>query len=471
MPTSKPTAGAATTVYVWTWLPGETEPVVAGAVEPRGPLLPFYYANSYLARDNAIALYGPELPLREGWIEPNNALTISGCLRDGTPDAWGRRVIEARLGAAENSLTEPQYMLESGTNRFGAIDFQASPTDYVARVDGATLDELHEAAQRLQEGRPLSASMEEALVHGTTIGGARPKVLVEDSDGVQWIAKLSASSDTVFSVINAEATAMELARRAGITTSDTKVMTSLGRDVLLVRRFDRTASGERLHVVSGLTMAQEDELGARYVTYAGIMNVLREYGSEPKITGRDLFQRIAFNIAVGNSDDHARNHAAFWDGTHLTLTPAYDLAPGARSGDTSNQAMAFDQDGRVKASNFAALLSQAATYDLTQTRGREIIDELVDSIHENWEEATEQGRLRAADKRHLWGRQVLNPAAFYGYSATTSTGDQPRHARSAIGDQRRGKTTPRSNRTSFKAHEHGEAEGVHLTELTTEDDH
>lgn len=401
-------------VFVWTWLPGHREPVVAGRVEMRGGRMRFGYGASYLVREDAISLYGPELPLRPGWIEPRGALTMPGCLRDGTPDAWGRRVIEARVGADENSLSEIAYMLASGSNRLGALDFQADPERHLPRHDATSLDELHDAARRLQEGERLSTAAEEALVHGTSIGGARPKVLVSEPDGSQWIAKLSASSDAVFSVVNAEATALELARRAGIEVPESKVTRSLGRDVLLVRRFDRTVDGRRRHVVSGLTMAEEDEAGARYVTYPTILDVLREYGSNPERVGAELFDRVVLNMAISNSDDHARNHAAFWDGEHLTLTPAYDLAPGPRSGEISTQAMAFDRAG-TRESTFTAALRAAPVYGLTQQQGRDRIEAIVDSVRAHWDDATEAGRLREADRQRLWGRQFLNPGTLRGF--------------------------------------------------------
>lgn len=396
---------------MWTWLPGHTDPVVAGVARPRGNVVEFGYGRSYLDRPGAISLYGPELPLRSGWIAPRTTLSIPGCLRDASPDAWGRRVIEARLGVGENSLSELGYMLESGSNRLGAIDFQTSPREYVPRRDGASLDELHEAAQRLQAGMPLSTKAEAALIHGTTIGGARPKVLVEDADGIQWIAKLSASSDTVFSVVNAEATALELARRAGLTVPDSTVTHSMGRDVLLVRRFDRTPAGERRHVVSALTMAGEDEMAARYVTYPDILDMLREHARTPETVGRDLFDRIAFNMAISNTDDHARNHAAFWDGRHLSLTPAYDLAPGARSGETAMQAMAYDREG-TRVSNFASLIASAGVYGLSTTEARERVDGIIGSLRDHWDEASDLGRLTNADKKRTWGLQFLNPGIF-----------------------------------------------------------
>lgn len=407
-------------VYVWTWLPGTTAPVVAGLIDRVGDRLHFGYARTYRERPDAISLYAPELPLGSGFIEPADGLSLAGALRDGSPDAWGRRVIEARLGIEEGALREEQYMLASGSNRLGAIDFQERPDVYVAREDGAPLEELQRAAEHLQEGAELSPSVADALIHGTTIGGARPKVLVRDSEGVEWIAKLSASSDKVFSVPNAEGAALELARRAGLRTSDSRVITSLGREVLLVRRFDREVDGRRHHVVSGLTMAQEDENAARYVTYPRILDVLSAHGSA-EIAGRELFARIAFNMAVSNSDDHARNHAAFWDGVNLRLTPAYDLAPGPRSGETATQAMAYGRgpdglDGE-KASNFASLIKHAGVYGLNAADATDVVDRIIDTIETDFAEAAEMNRMSEIDRVQMKGRQFLNPGVLHGYTS------------------------------------------------------
>lgn len=164
-------------------------------------------------------------------------------------------------------------------------------------------------------------------------------------------------------------------------------------------------------------MAQEDEHAARYVTYPGILEVLREHGDTD--AGPALFARIAFNIAISNSDDHARNHAAFWNGTSLVLTPAYDLAPGPWSGETASQAMAYSRgpDGLPgeKASNFAVLVRHAATYGLTTAGAREVVDRIIDTIESEFVEAADLNRLSAADRDRMLGRQFLNPGALYGY--------------------------------------------------------
>jgi serine/threonine-protein kinase HipA len=407
-------------LYVWTWLPGETEPVLVGRVDQTGPLFTFIYALRYRSRPDAISLFAPELPLRPGVQEPAGGLTIAGALRDGSPDRWGRGVIERRRGAAPNSLSEIDYMLCSSSNRFGALDFQVGRENYVPRDDSATLAELQEAAIILDEGGELSESLDAALMHGTSLGGARPKATLTASDGSEWLAKFASSDDRVFSAVNAEGTMLELARMAGMNVPESKIVSSLGKEVLLVRRFDRDGAGGRRHVASGLTMAQTDEMYARYVSYPQILDVLRLYAKDATQPWPELFRRIAMNIAISNNDDHARNHAAFWDGTHLELTPAYDLAPGQRSGDTFEQAMAFGRgDLGAKVSNFAALVRESETYGLSVAEGRDIIDQLVSTIRDHWDDAAEIARLSAADKQTLRERQILPRAAFFDYEATS----------------------------------------------------
>lgn len=422
-----PASEAPQSLFVWTWLPGKTNPVVAGRLVERPGRLDFVYGESYLRRTNAISLYSPELPLRAGVTPPLPGLDMPGCIRDGSPDAWGRRVIDSRLGVGDFDLTELRYLIESGSNRFGALDFQTSPTQYVPRDETATLDELHEAAIMVDDGRPLPQPLAEALIRGTSIGGARPKALLVDSDGTQWIAKFSSSSDTHFSVPNAEGATMILAQHAGIDVCEVRVTSSLGREILLVRRFDRTSAGGRIHAVSALTMSGEGELGARYVTYPQILAVLERHSGSHEPVGPALFRRIVFNVAVSNSDDHARNHAALWDGTHLRLSPAYDLCPGPRSGQTAQQAMAFGRSG-IRTSTFAACISVAAEYGLRAHEARAVVDEVASAISDHFHEAADEARMSSADRKAMLGRQFLNPGALHGmptsFAVPTPAGDR-----------------------------------------------
>ena len=400
-------------IFVWTWLPGESTPIVAGAIDRVSPdRLDFTYARSYLGNDKAISLYTPELPLRRGAQEPLDGLAIAACLKDATPDSWGERVIGNRLGAGNHELSIETYLLESGSNRFGALDFQQSAEDYRPRLEGASLDDLYDAAEKVLAGEPLSPAIGDALLNGTAIGGAHPKVLINDASGTGYIAKLSVSTD-VHPVIRAEAVAIELARRCGLDVPAARVISSMGRDVLLIERFDRLPAGRRRHTVSALTMLGLDALlGARYGSYPDLVDVLRELGRAPQDVGRRVFERIVFNVAIGNNDDHARNHAAFWDGQSLELTPAFDLTPQIRSTDTSAQAMAIGRDGS-RASQFSTCVAAAADYGLSRPEATQIIDRIVSMIEAHWLEAADTAGLSEADRNTLWRRSILNRSVFY----------------------------------------------------------
>lgn len=408
-------------VYVWVWLPGATEPVVAGVLQADGVTTFFRYAESFLARETAVPLYFPELPLRPGPIRPVAGLSIAGCIADAGPDAWGQRVILRRLFGREYSVpggAEPDtltYLLESGSDRIGALDFQASPSAYVPRSVSATLEEVMQAAERLDAGVPFSPDLDAALLRGSSIGGARPKALLDD-DGRRLIAKFSSSTDP-YPVVKAEAVAMELAKRVGINVAGTEVVECLGRDVLLVECFDRTpVLGERRMIVSALTVLELDEMMARYATYPALADVIRERFTQPKETLRELFSRIVFNILVGNTDDHARNHAAFWDGSSLSLTPAYDICPQARSGGEAVQAMAIARDG-FRFSQVVGCQNAASTYLLSSKEAREIIDHQLHTIRTQWTDAADAARLSHPERSRLWGHLILNPYSTQGYSS------------------------------------------------------
>lgn len=404
------------TAYVWTWLPGATEPVVAGRVDADGPMHVFTYARSYRQLAEAMPLYEPELPLVPGTLRPGDGLTLAGCLRDSLPDSWGQRVILARrLGHLDASsdtgdLTLLTYMLESGSDRIGALDFQESPTRYGPRSGSATLGQLMSAAAELEAGHTLPVPLAEALMRGTSIGGARPKALLADG-GRSLIAKFSSTTD-VRPVVKAEGVAMELARRVGLDVAPVQVATVAGKDVLLVERFDRPA-GQRRHMVSAMTILGLDEFtGARYGSYALLADQIRRSFTAPEATLRELFSRIVFNVLVGNTDDHPRNHAAFVNanGT-LTLTPAYDICPQPRSVPQASQAMAIGRNGE-RASQLRACIAASEIYLLDRTDAQAIADAQVDTIKTQWEEAADAARLTELDRRLLYGREILNEFTF-----------------------------------------------------------
>lgn len=409
--------------FVWVWLPGRTSPVPAGRLDRRAEgLVSFTYGRSYRARADAIPIYDPELPLRSGRIDPLTALSIAGCISDAAPDAWGKRVMLQNLvGRSAQDTAELDtltYLLHSGSDRIGALDFQESAESYVARESRSTLQELEQAAWLVQAGEPLSPELDQALLHGGSIGGARPKATLTDGDR-HLIAKFSAANDA-YPVVKGEFIATTLARLVALDVPPVSLTRVLDRDVLMIERFDRTPEGGRRLMVSALTLFELDEMFARYASYAELADMIRGRFTQPDATLRELFSRITFNILVGNNDDHARNHAAFWDGTMLTLTPAYDLCPGPRSGQVMKQLMGIGYPSKPGAadgwrdSQVAGCIVRASIYHLSQPEARSIVDHQINTIREAWNEVCDQAELTKADRQFFWGRQFLNPYALEG---------------------------------------------------------
>lgn len=409
--------------YVWIWLPGATEPTVAGKLEADAQdNIQFNYGKSYLERVHAtppaISIYEPELPLQRGVLPLLNGLSMPNCIRDAAPDAWGRRVVlNKKLGRKgrdpdTNLLSELSYLLESGSDRIGALDFQRSPSNYVPRsATNASLEELLQSAARVEQGVPLTPELDQALFYGSSIGGARPKALIEDK-GTKYIAKFSSSTD-LYSVVKAEFIAMRLASFAGINVSAVKLVQAAQKDVLLIERFDRTRKNDgwaREAIVSALTLLGLDEMMARYASYEVLAEVIRHRFEDPKQTLEELFARIVFNILCGNTDDHARNHAAFWNGKALRLTPAYDICPQPRTGHEATQAMIISGD--VRLSKLASCLNAAPHFLLTQADAKAVFNKQREAIENHWEQVCDEASLSTVDRKLLWKRQFLNPFAF-----------------------------------------------------------
>ncbi len=412
---------------VWIWLPNETEPVAAGKLvqaktEPAvsGNLMPdddlslFAYGDSYLANPDAIPLYEPELPLRTGLLSPLKGLSIPGCIRDGSPDAWGRRVIAGRQAAGDDrSLewepTEMQYLIASSSDRIGALDFQASATEYVPRIaEDVDLETLEEAAWRLSSGKPLWPTLDEALLHGTSIGGSRPKAAIQIG-GRKMIAKFSLIGDS-YKIVNTEFAAMKLAAACGLNAAPVELAEVHNRDVLLVERFDRAKSAagwQRKAMVSALTMFGLDEMMARYASYEKLAEIVRHRFTKPKDTLRELYGRLCFNILCGNTDDHARNHAAFWDGQSLTLTPAYDICPQVRAGSEATQGMLIK--GQDRFSSLASCLNAASDFLLSENQALQIMEGQIKAIAEHFRAVLEEAQLDAQTENPAYARQFLNP--------------------------------------------------------------
>ncbi len=401
--------------YLWFWLPGATEPVVCGRLDQRGPELWFTYARTYRERSDAMALQPDGLPLVSGSHRPPAPLIAHGAVRDAAPDSWGMRVILRRIvgTTSEDTADLPllRYLRESGSNRIGAMDVQDRPDVYVPRQTHGTLEELLTAAERVEQGVSFSQELDDALTYGTAVGGARPKALLTAADGTELIAKFGLSTDT-FPWMQAEAVGMELARRCGVDTAPSRLVKVAARDVLLVTRFDRPGPGQRLHVLSALTLFGLDELAARHGSYVDLVDQVKVGFTDPQHTLAELFTRLAVNILVGNTDDHPRNHAASYDGTLLTLTPAYDICPQPRSGGETAQAMPYGINGQ-RSSRLTSLVGAADVFQLRRLQAQAIVDRCATVVTEQFDDVCMLVGASDATRDLLWGRAVANPSVFY----------------------------------------------------------
>lgn len=322
----------------------------------------FAYGLRYLDRANAIEVDPVSLSLndraavREKILHPANALPVFGGIRDAAPDAWGRRVIEAKLKVPANSLPESQYLLHAGSDRVGALDIRQSLQD-APRPGLATWNSLQylvEAAERIEEGQPIPAKLEVIFQDGTALGGARPKASLRNEQQVLWLAKFSSRTDA-FNIPLVEYCALRLAADAGLTVPPLQYITLGSRPVMLIRRFDRfwapaeatstaplpddlmattPAPGlveKRMPFVSGLTLLGCDESESRTKSYGDLAAAIRRYCHPAVIRddNRQLFSRMVYNILVSNDDDHLRNHGFVWDPRMRgwRLSPLYDVLP------------------------------------------------------------------------------------------------------------------------------------------------
>lgn len=320
----------------------------------------FTYGLNYARRLDALEVDPVSLSLRHPQgvlgkrLFPAKQLSFFGGIRDAAPDAWGRRVIEAKLKVPANSLPESQYLLHAGSERVGALDIRTDIKQGPSHGTHASHDLAHlmEAADRIGEGLPVPAHLEGIFVDGTALGGARPKASVRDAQGVLWLAKFSSQQDR-FDVTGVETATLRLAAEVGLQVPEIEMQTIGERKLMRIRRFDRywlaaddvlanidnlfaTQPGKgrvehRLGFVSGLTMLACDETESRTKAYSDLAQAVREH-CHPSVIRQDnaeLFKRMVFNIFVSNDDDHLRNHGFLWDPRlpGWRLSPLYDVLP------------------------------------------------------------------------------------------------------------------------------------------------
>lgn len=388
--------------FVYLQMPGTLEVVTCGrfvreTTRGGGSVGRFVYGRVYRARADAVPLDPFHLPITSTVRETARLGGVFGALRDAAPDAWGRRVIERITGRQD--LGEVDFLLESPQDRAGALSFGRGPVPpgplrQYNRV--VQLAELRSAAALLEEdrpGEPIPEQILDLLEPGSSLGGARPKNVVEDGDGL-WIAKFPARGDR-WSNAPVEAAMLSLAGRCGIRVPETRVEPVGSEAVLLVKRFDRERTGGeddeagylRHRMVSALTVldAEESPTDRTGWSYVLLSDELQRWSSRPRPDRLELFRRVVFNALISNVDDHPRNHAFIAPGREWRLAPAYDLTPNPRQGlEERRLAMECGRFGRVARRD--NLLSQSVRFGLHADEANAVIDEMKVVVARHWRE-------------------------------------------------------------------------------------
>lgn len=360
----------------------EEKPVICGRFElnVRERSGRFVYGRSYLERTDAFAIDPLHLPLN---ATTHTCLTnkgVFGVLADAGADAWGRKLI------AQLHTTQPQneleYLLVGASMGVGALSFSLSRSHTKPKRSRNSIDQLElllQGKNAILAAEKVSDEVKQAFVYGSSMGGARPKTLLTHA-GDEYLVKFN-KADDLFNVARVEhATMRMLDELDGVSVAETKLITGQGidsEDLLLVKRFDR--DGERVshHFISANSLLQKGTVTQHstrsWYSYAHLAELLRQHScvAEDAI---ELYKRLVFNVLIGNTDDHARNHALLYalrDPHGWRLSPAYDVLPISNSGQHS---LGVGNDGRT--GSIENLLSQAKRFGLKAFKAQQIVNQI-----------------------------------------------------------------------------------------------
>lgn len=422
-------------IYVYLQMPGSLETVAAAyyrqTVRDGISVGTFGYGRQYRARPDAVPLEPFELPLTDRVMTTTRLNGIFGALRDALPDSWGRRVIEREVG--RTVLDEPFLLLHSPDDRAGALSFGLGakpPGPFRGYNRAIELEKLLRLAEQIladdddAEPDPQLAQAEALLRPGTSMGGARPKNVVEDADGL-WIAKFPDRGDR-WSNARVEHSMLQLARECGLHPAESKLVRVGDADVVLVKRFDREKvdGGYLRHrMVSGLTILDtEDTAQSRERwSYLLLADELRRRSSRPKVDLAELYGRMVFNALISNTDDHPRNHALIAPTRDFQLSPVYDLTPNPLvSVEKRDLVLVVGTYGRY--ANRTNVLSEAVRFMLTREEATAIVDKIQAVVRQRWYAVLRENGTSEADCERIRGAFdypgfELDPALVLGNAA------------------------------------------------------
>ena len=321
---------------------------------------------------------------------------IFGCFSDALPDRWGRLLLNRReqiLATEEQrsirKLSSFDYLIGiDDFSRMGAFRFKTDPDGKFINCDShlripplTDLRSLVVASMEIEKSEELNRLPEkkwiQQLVHpGSSLGGARPKAGVRDTDGCLYVAKFPSRNDD-YDVSLWEHLSHLLAKKAGVIAAETSVIPTGDKyHALLSKRFDRTADGQRIHFSSamtllGLTDGSDAQTGNGYLD---IVDFILQNCCQVEDNLRQLYRRVAFNIAIGNSDDHFRNHGFLLTPRGWTLSPAYDMNP------TTNEYQSLLITSSTNKADLKILLEASQEYMIGKEDAAKIIQDVTNAV-------------------------------------------------------------------------------------------
>lgn len=330
---------------------------------------------------------------------------IFGCFADALPDRWGRLLLNRREQIVAQEENRPIRRLSSfdyliaidDYSRMGGFRFKehrggdfinSSPTLRVPPLtDLRTLEASSWEVEHSEQANVLAEKrwIEQLVLPGSSLGGARPKANVTDLDGTLYVAKFPSFNDD-YDVGLWEHLCHQLARRAGINAAQTKVFQTAGKHhTLLSRRFDRTERQERVHFTSAMTLLGlvDGDNASTGCGYLDIVDFILQHCTDVEHNLEELYRRVAFNIAVGNSDDHFRNHGFLLTPKGWTLSPAYDINP------TQSKYQSLLINSNTSEANLDILYESCGDYMLREETANQIISE-VKAAMGDWEKLAAQ---------------------------------------------------------------------------------
>lgn len=388
------------TLYLW-WTGDPARPVLIGELgmvrASRGVSL--RYAASW--RSGGFPL-SEDLPLVDTEFLPSVKETAAGAVDDARPDRWGERVIRFLDKPPRLSLME--YLYFAGDERFGALGVSTSRDRYLPRHLGplpelADVAQIDELVKKVAAGEPVPGEHRRLIAPGATMGGARPKALL-NIGGEQWVLKFSEPGEYVDMPL-IEHAAMTLAARAHIRVATTQAITLARGHAVAVKRFDRTYGGDgsrRRHALSANVALKAAGEGLGYPELA---QLLRRRGVAESSLGRaqmaELFRRMVFNILIDNTDDHEKNHALLMtDRGEYELSPAFDVLP-------TGQALGYQQmrvGVDMADSTLANALSEHGQFGLKRDEAETQVRQVV-AVVAGWKGHFAAAGVRASDVESL----------------------------------------------------------------------